>query len=146
MLIQTSAPRGEVLVACASVVGFRNRAGDCEAEAGAIACARGVGAGEPLEGLLEERWWESRALIADVQFDVAVRPLRGEADGAAAVAEGVVNEVREGLFESNPVAVDAYARCGVGLDWSARFVYAPLEAAADCREEVVDRKVVELQW
>ena len=83
----------------------RDHGGDRQPEAAAVGGARLVGAGEPLERVLEERRLEAVALVEDVQLDDTVLLQRSELDLAAAMAERVVDEIPQRLLEPEPVGL-----------------------------------------
>lgn len=62
---------------------------DREPESGAAGGAAGVGAGEPVEGLVNEIDGEPGPLVADRKLDPFVGSGGGDSDGAFAVPQGV---------------------------------------------------------
>ena len=61
------------------------------------------------ERAVEELRRKAAPLVPDVELDPTVIRVREQLDGAVAVAERVVDEVRERLLEPEPVAADAKA-------------------------------------
>jgi hypothetical protein len=79
---------------------------DREAQPRALARAGRVAAREGLERALEETRRKAVSLVLDVQLDAPVRRASLEEDPAPAVAQGVLDQVPEGLFDSQPVGVE----------------------------------------
>src|SRR2546423_13683579 len=118
------------------------RLGDCpddrETEPRPASTARRVGAGEPIECPPDEIAPEPGAVIAHVQFDAPVGGAGAETDLVAAVAESVVDEIAEGLFEPESVSFQPETGCGRGCDALSEFLGAPVEATCHGGEQRVD--------
>src|SRR4051794_34664415 len=89
-----------------AAVGARDRLDDRQPEPGAAAAAGGIAAREAIEGGGEQLGREARPVVADVELDATLRHGCGQLDGAAAVAQRVVDEVPERLLEAPRIDVD----------------------------------------
>ena len=89
-----------------AAVSSRDDVDDGETEPGACAGARLVAPAESLERVRDELRSEARPLVADVELDVTVPPLRLQADAAATVAQGVLDEVAECLLNAQAIDGD----------------------------------------
>ena len=106
----TSAPPPGRFRAVASPPCARATAAAIESEACARLRARLVGAGEALEGTVEELRRKSRPGVGDPEEDAVPLLRRVEADGRGAVPECVLDEARERAFEPYPVGLDLTRR------------------------------------
>jgi hypothetical protein len=88
----------------------RDELDDRQPEPGPTAAARLVGAAEAVERALPELVREAGAGIADVKLHQAVPFLGPQHDRAAAVGEGVVDEVHERLARAERIGVDVEVR------------------------------------
>ena len=79
---------------------------DRQAQPRALARPGRVAAREGLERALDESRRKAVSLVLDVELDAPVRRAALEEDPAAAVAQGVLDQVPEGLFNSQPVGVE----------------------------------------
>ena len=88
------------------MVTLREGVDDGQSESGAARGARGIGAGESVEGVWEEAGWESGTVVADADLDVvAGGPLDADGDRRGTVLGGVVDEVAD-----DPIQVARSAR------------------------------------
>src|SRR5690348_13881816 len=90
--------------ACPAAVRGGDRGHDREAEPGAAARAGAVCTGEPLEGVLDEVRRKAGPLVRHVEFDRVASRDRTQGDLPGAVAQRVVDQVRERLLESGRIA------------------------------------------
>src|SRR3954469_18473918 len=104
-----------------AAVGVRDGAHDGHAQAEAAA-ATGAGA---VEGALGFAGREAGPRVGDVQLDVIAPAAGADSDWAVAVAEGVVDEVVDRLFEPGGIRLDG----NVGLDVSQDLAVADLAEA-----------------
>ena len=74
--------------------------------------------------------------VLDRQLDVVPHPPRAHDDRPGAVAEGVVNEVRDGLLDAEPVGDHGRARVGGDLDRATLLRGARGEAGGDGLQDV----------
>src|SRR5206468_12388364 len=91
--------RGTVVAGC-------DRGDDRESEPGAFAGTSVVGAGEASERVRQEARFEPAALIADMELYLPAVGDRREGDVAGAVAQRILDEVAQRLFESRRIGVD----------------------------------------
>src|SRR5205814_10576582 len=89
----------------ASTVSFGDGLDDREAEAGAAASVL-AGGGEPVECGCGDLFGEAGTVVDDVHHGEAVAAPDGDADVAGAMAEGVVDEVCQGLLEAVVIGRD----------------------------------------
>src|SRR5690242_7382308 len=92
-----------------AAVGVRDRGDDGEAEAHTGCLTRSVGAAEALEGVWDELGREAGAVVADAELEGAVLIGGFESYRACAVAERVLDQVGERLFQPPPVAAHDHA-------------------------------------
>ncbi len=114
------APVGQVGHVCLAAVGAGDRLHDRESESGAGACV--VAAAEALEGAAEREQAvgeSSVALVEHVQLDLTVALLCDQGDGAAAVAERVVDQVAERLLDPTWIGDDGELVVGADEDLAA---------------------------
>lgn len=116
--------------------------GDCldesEPEAGASGGAAGVGAGEPVERVVDEVGGEPGPFVADSEPGPFVGSCGADPDGAFAVLQCVGDEVREGKFEPVLVPRDGQAGQCRRFEAPALRICLRSEAARDVDEELVD--------
>ena len=120
-----------------AVVRFGYRLDDGEAEAASAAASTRIAAGESVEGVGEEVSREAGPVVSDVELDVPVSAGGLQRDLVAAVAERVVDEVAERLFEPHSVAGDSQPVRVAGHKVFPQLGGAPLETAPDRVEERV---------
>ena len=87
----------------AASVRQRNRVDDREAEPGSRPRPALVRSAEALERTREKIIGEASPAVADVELDRTVDGTATQDDGALSMAERVVDEVSESLFETEPV-------------------------------------------
>src|SRR5581483_1829132 len=121
-----------------SAVRLGNRPDDRESEAGPASTACRVGPGEPIECPSDEIAPESVAVIAHVKFDAPVGGAGAETNLVAAVAERVVDEIAEGLFEPESVSRQPQTRCRRRCDALSELLGAPVEPTRHGGEQRVD--------
>jgi hypothetical protein len=112
------AARGAIGQTHCAAVSARDELDDRESQARAAAAARLVGTAEAVEGAGPEVVRNAGAPVSDVKLDQPVPFLGRELDGAFAVREGVVYEVRERLPDAKRI----------GFDLKSRFLHAKLSA------------------
>jgi hypothetical protein len=94
------------------VVCARDGVDDCQAEAGAVAAVRLVAAAKALEGVRREVLAEPVARVGDVDLDAIVGVSRPDLHAAGAVAQGVVEQVAEGLLKAGGVGTQPQGLAG----------------------------------
>src|SRR5437660_9340486 len=108
---------GATVAVVGGAVRGRRGGGDGQTEPGAGSGARGVGAGEPVEGMRQELGWKTGAVVAHPDLHLRAVPGRGEPDGWSAVPVGVVDQIADGAFEVERVGGDGNPRwtvhCGL---------------------------------
>ncbi len=78
--------------------------------------------------------------VRHVQFHRAVRGARGHAHRSAAVAEGVLDQVGEGLLDARPIRLDLEARVGLARQDATRGRGPPREPRHDGLQQRVGRQ------
>jgi hypothetical protein len=118
-------------------VGLGDRPNDREAEPGAAARAGRVAAGEALEGAIGQVGREARTAVGHLQLDapVGLGAAGAQHDLAAAVAEGVVNEVPERLAEAELVRLHAQPVAALHADVPPALPGAVAEAHAHALQQ-----------
>ena len=112
-----------------------------EREAEARAVGRAPGAAETLEGDRQEARRKALTLVGDVQVDLLAALGGPQADGARAVAQGIVDEVRHRAVQRGAVAGDRHAAGSVDLDSICWLMSGPIgqllrEHARELRREL----------
>ena len=88
-------------------MGLGDRLDDRHAEPAPTTGARRVGAGETIEGALDEVRWEPGPFVGDMDLDLrSLSPCR-ERDPSVTVAERVLDQVGDGLFEAQGIGANA---------------------------------------
>jgi hypothetical protein len=97
-----------------AVVALGESLDDGQPESGPAGGARGVGAGESVEGVGQEGGVKARPVVADADLDaVAGGTLGVDSDWRGAVLGGVVDEVADDPIEIGGVGADVLARWAV---------------------------------
>ena len=95
-----------------------------------------VAAGEALEGLLGEPVRETGAGVGDAEGHRSVGRLGPEADRALAVAQRVVDQVVERLFQAEPVALELDLLAAINPEFAAGVGSAGGEALDSAAQQV----------